>query len=143
MRTCLRALFATITGALVSVVLAYLGAVVLLVARVGIPLGSEGREPTGGEYLGLLLLGGGGAAIGGHIAAGLAHQQSRVVITVLAASLAGGALWSFTNPASQWPAWWAPVLGAVAAAGTWLGGTIPRRGRSAARSGTESDLNPG
>lgn len=132
MRTYLRALGATITGALVAVALAYLGAVVLLVARVGIPLGSEGREPTSGEHLGLLVIGGSAAAIGGHFAAGIAHQQSRV-ITILAASLAGGTWWGFANPSAQWPAWWGPVLGAVAAAGAWLGGSILRPRRKAAQ----------
>ena len=134
MRTYLRALLATITGALVTIVLAYLSAIVLLVARMGIPLGSKGREPTPAEYLGLLLTAGGAAAIGGHIAAGIARQQSRSVVTVLAALLAGSALWGFTNPASQWPAWWGPVLAAVAVVGTWLGGAVLRPGRKAARS---------
>jgi hypothetical protein len=134
MRTYLRALLATITGALVTIVLAYLGAIVLLVARIGIPLGSEGREPTRGEYLGLLLIAGGAATIGGHIAAGIARQQGGAVVIVLAAFLAGGAFWGFTNPASQWPAWWAPVLAAGAAVGTWLGGAVVRPGRKTARS---------
>jgi hypothetical protein len=132
MRPCFRALVATITGALVTIVLAYLGAIVLLVARMGIPLGSEGRDPTRGEYVGLLMIAGGAAAIGGHIAAGLARQRRRTVVSVLAAFLAGGALWGFTSPASQWPAWWAPVLAAVAAFGTWLGGAILRPGRKPA-----------
>ena len=134
MRTYLRALLATITGALVTIVLAYVGAIVLLVARLGIPLGSDGREPTRGEYLGLLLIAGGAAAIGGHIAAGTARQQRRSVVTVQAALLAGGALWGFTSPASQWPAWWAPALAGAAAVGTWLGGVILRPGGNAARS---------
>ena len=116
-----------------TLVLAYLGAIVLLVARIGIPLGSEGREPTRGEYLGLLVIAGGAAAIGGHIAAGIARRQSRSVVIVQAALLACGALWGFTSPASQWPAWWAPALAAAAAGGTWLGGAILRPGRSAAR----------
>jgi hypothetical protein len=133
MRTCLRALVATVSGALVTIVLAYLGAIVLLVVRMGIPLGSEGREPTSGEYLGLLLIGGGAAAIGGHIAAGIARQHSRTVVIVLAAFLGGGALWGFANPASQWPGWWAPTLAPVAAVGTWLGGGIWRPGRKPAR----------
>ena len=134
MRTFLRPLLATITGALVTIVLAYFGAIALLVVRMGIPLGSEGRDPTRGEYVGLLLIGGGAAAIGGHIAAGIARHQRRAVVIVLAAFLAGGAWWGFTNPASQWPAWWAPVLAVVAVVGTWLGGAILRPARKAARS---------
>lgn len=134
MRTSFRAVLATLTGALVTIVLAYLGAIVLLVARMGIPLGSEGREPTGGEYLALLVIAGAAAAIGGHIAAGTARQQSRSVVTVLSALLAGGAMWGFTSSASHWPAWWAPALAVVAAVGTWLGGAILRPGRKAARS---------
>jgi hypothetical protein len=108
MQTCLRALFATLAGAVITLVLAYFGAISLLVARIGIPLGSEGHEPTWAEYVGLLLVAGGAAAIGGHIAAGMARHQTTSVITVLAALLAGGGLWGFTSPASQWPRWWAP-----------------------------------
>jgi hypothetical protein len=133
MRTWVRAFFATVAGAVITVVLAYFGAIALLVARIGIPLGSEGREPTSGEYLGLLLISGGAAAIGGHIAAGVARRHSGAVVIVLAAFLAGGALWGLTDPASRWPAWWAPVLAAVAAVGTGLGGAILRQGRKATR----------
>ncbi len=122
----LRAGVATITGALVAIVLAYLGAVVLLLVRMGIPLGSDGREPTGGEYAALLAIAGCAAAIGGHIAAGIAHHRSRSVVGVLAACLAGGALWGFLRPQSQWPEWWAPALAAIVAAGTWLGGEMLR-----------------
>jgi hypothetical protein len=127
-----RAFLATTTGALVTIVLAYIGAIVLLVVRMGIPLGSEGREPTSGEYLGLLLISGCAAAIGAHIAAGIARHQRRAVVVVLATFLAGGAVWGFTRPASQWPAWWGPALAAVAAVGTWFGGVGPKfHGRGA------------
>lgn len=120
----LRALAAMLTGVLVAVVLAYLGAIVLLITAIGLPLGSTGREPTRGEYLGLLLVAGTAAAIGGHIAAGMARSQSTPAIIVTAAFLAGGSLWAFSTPASQWPAWWAPALALMAAAGACLGGTI-------------------
>jgi hypothetical protein len=123
MRSYLRALLAAITGALVTIILAYVSAIVLLIVRIGVPLGSEGREPTGGEYLGLLLICGGAAAIGAHFAAGIARDQQRAVVIMLAIFLAGGAVWGFTRPASQWPLWWGPTLGAVAAVSTWLGGT--------------------
>ncbi|HJR59911.1 MAG TPA: hypothetical protein VJ813_10945 [Vicinamibacterales bacterium] len=122
MRSYLRAAIATITGIVVSIVLAYLGAILMLVARIGIPLGSDGRELLGGEYAALLVMAGGAAAAGGHIAAGLARQHARSVVTAQAVLLAGGALWGFTSPESQWPVWWAAVLAAVAAAGTGLGG---------------------
>ena len=124
MPTSLRAVAAILAGVLVTVVLAYLGTIVLVLATIGLPLGSPGREPTSGEYLGLLLIAGAAAVIGGHIAAGIARSHSTPAIIAVAAFLTGGALWGFSKPASQWPAWWAPVLAIVAAAGTWLGGTI-------------------
>lgn len=133
MRASLRFLAATATGAVVAILLAYLGAIVLIVARMGIPLGSEGRSPTSGEYVGLLLVAGGAAAIGGHIGAGIARQHGRSVAAVLAAFLGVGALWGFTGSASNWPAWWAPALAAFASAGAWMGGTIGRPGSRAAR----------
>jgi hypothetical protein len=117
----LRAVLAAITGAVVTIALAYGGALVWLVATMGIPLGSPGREPTTAEYFGLLLIGGGAAAVGGHIASGIARHQRRAVVIVLSTFLAVGALWGFTRPASQWPTWWGPALATVAAIGTWLG----------------------
>jgi hypothetical protein len=120
----LRALVGMMTGVLVTVLLAYLGAIVLLLTAIGLPLGSTGRDPTPGEYLGLLLIAGAAAAVGGHIAAGIARSQSKLAVIAAAAFLAGGALWGFSKPASQWPTWWAPVLAGVAAAGMWLGGTV-------------------
>lgn len=119
-----RALVAMMTGVLVTIVLAYLGAIVQVLVTIGLPLGSTGREPTRGEYLGLLLIAGAAAAIGGHIAAGIARSGSKAAVIAAAVFLACGALWGFTRPASQWPTWWAPVLAGVAAAGMWLGGTI-------------------
>jgi hypothetical protein len=123
-------LAAAVTGLLVTTVMAYLGAVALLLARMGIPLGSEGRDPTAGEYLGLLAIAGVAAAIGGHIAAGIARHHSRFVVAAQAALLAGGAVWSFLRPASHWPGWWGPALAVAVAAGTWLGGEILRPRRS-------------
>ena len=120
----IRALVATMTGVLVTVLLAYLGAIVLLVTAIGLPLGSTGRDPTPGEYLGLLVIAGAAAAVGGHIAAGIARSRSTLAVLAAAALLAGGALWGFSKPASQWPAWWAPVLAGTAAVGVWLGGTV-------------------
>jgi hypothetical protein len=120
----LRALLAIVTGVLVTVVLAYLGAIVLIVVAIGLPLGSTGREPTSGEYLGLLLIAGAAAAVGGHIAAGIARSQRKAAVIAAALFLGGGALWGFSKPASQWPTWWAPVLAGAVAAGMYLGGTI-------------------
>lgn len=123
----LRALGALVTGMLVTIVLAYLGAVALLLIRMGIPLGSDGRAPTGGEYAALLAIAGAAAAIGGHIAAGIALARSRMVVGALAVLLAVGACWSFWQSASRWPTWWAPAVALVLAAATALGGGIAQR----------------
>lgn len=117
----LRAAVAIVAGATVTIVLAYLGAVGVLLTRFGIPLGAEGRQPTGGEYAGLLLIAAGAAAIGGHIAAGMARSRSGSASATLAGLLAAGTLWGFRGPASQWPEWWAPALAVMFAAGAWLG----------------------
>ena len=119
-----RALVAILTGLFVTILLAYLGAIVLLATAIGLPLGSTGRDPGPGEYVGLLLIAGSAATVGGHITAGIARPQSKLAVIAAAAALAGGALWGFGEPASQWPTWWAPVLAGAAAAGTWLGGTV-------------------
>jgi hypothetical protein len=118
----LRPAVAAITGAVVTILLAYLGAIILLVVRVGIPLGSAGREPSSVDYAVLLAIAAGAAAIGGHIAAGLARQHSRSVVIGVSALLACGALWGFTSPGSEWPTWWPPALALVAAVGTAAGG---------------------
>lgn len=122
-----RAAVAIITGAVVTILLAYLGAIVLLLVRVGIPLGSAGSEPSGVDYAVLLAVAAGAGAIGGHIAAGLAHRHGRAVIMGLSALVACGALWGFTSPGSQWPAWWGPALALAAAIGTFAGGSMRRR----------------
>lgn len=129
MSTYIRVAFAVITGTAVTGLLAYLGAVVLLVVRFGIPLGSTGREPTAGEYVALLAIVGGAAAIGAHTAAGTAREHRGWAVTVQALLLAAGALWGFTKPTSHWPAWWAPAVAGVAIAGSWLGSAVwrPRR----------------
>lgn len=122
-----RAVVAVIAGTVVSILMAYLGAIVLLLVRVGIPLGSEAWAPSPVEYAGLLLTAAVAAAIGGHIAAGIApHDRTKPVITVQAVVLAAGAVWGFSGAASHWPAWWGPALAATAAAGTWLGGARRR-----------------
>lgn len=131
MSTYIRVALAIITGTVITGLLAYLGAVVFVVVRFGIPLGSTGREPTAGEYVALLAIVGGAGAIGAHIAAGAAREHRRWAVIVQALLLAAGALWGFTKPASHWPAWWAPAVAGVTVAGTWLGSAVWRpRGTS-------------
>jgi len=120
MSTLVRAALSTTAGVLVTTILAYLGALVFVVARMGIPLGSEGRDPTGGEYVGLLLIAAAAAAVGGRIAVGIARQHGRQVVSAQSVILAAVAF-SFLTPASRWPTWWAPALAAAFVIGTWLG----------------------
>lgn len=122
MSVSVRLMIAVIAGLVVTTVLAYLGAVAFILARMGIPLGSEGRPPTAAEYLCLLVIAVLAAAIGGHISSGMLPHRSRFIAAAQAAILTAGALWGFLRPASHWPGWWAPALAAALAAGTWLGG---------------------
>ena len=108
-----------------SILLACFGAVVLLVAVFGIPLGMTPREPTLGEYLVLLLVAGVSAAIGGRLAARRADpQHGREVVLVLAAAVAVLMLWGFSGPASHWPRWCPPTLALFFAAGICGGGLL-------------------
>ena len=125
----LRAGLAVLAGALVSILLAYLGGVMWVLATLGIPLGATPREPTPGEYLGLILIALVGAVIGGRVAARVARHHRRAVTLVLAATLGIVMLRGFSAPASQWPGWWAPAIAAAFAAGACLGG-LSRWGRT-------------
>jgi hypothetical protein len=128
MKKALQSVFGFSMGAVVSILLAYLGGVVLLLVQFGIPLGMTPRQATAGEYLALLIICGTAATIGGRVAARRSHAQySRAVVLVLAATLAMFMLWGFSDPASSWPRWWGPTIAATFAAGACLGGAALHR----------------
>lgn len=127
----LRVGLAVLAGALVSIVLAYVGLLVLLLATRGIPLGATPRETTPGEYLALLLIAAVAAAIGRLVAVNAAPQHGRAVAWMLAITLAIIMLWGFSG-SPGWPSWWGPAVASTFGTGVWLGGirTQPTRRRS-------------
>lgn len=129
MRRSARLVGAIVAGSAVAVVLAWLGAVIIVLSTMGIPLGSTGRAPSPGEYALLLLSGGVAAAAGGGVARAVAVPGERAAAPAVAAVLAAGYLWGFSRPASHWPAWWGPALAAVAAAAVVAGARVYREDR--------------
>ena len=120
-----RNVLAIALGAGVACLLAYLGAVAVLLVTVGIPLGSTGRDPTPPEYGVYLAAAAIASAIGGRTAASIA-RTSRGVVPAVAAVLAAVMLWGFTGEEVQWPTWWAPTV-ALAMAGGALTAMFVRR----------------
>jgi hypothetical protein len=124
--TALRNVLAVVVGAAVACLLGYIGAVIVLLSTVGIPLGSPGRDPTPREYAVYLVVSSIGSAIGGRTAARLAPRASRRRIGLaVAAGLALLMLWGFSGEGVQWPAWWAPAL-ALSMGGGALVATVRR-----------------
>jgi uncharacterized membrane protein YfcA len=67
------------------------------------------------------------AIAGARLTASLARQGHRTHVGALALVLAAMALWGFSQPASQWPGWYPPILALVGLLGTLVGG-LYRRG---------------
>lgn len=126
--TWLRNVFAVAVGAAVACLLAYLGAVVVLLVTVGIPLGSAARDPTPSEYGAYLAVAAIASAIGGRTAAAIA-RASRGVVPSVAALVATVMLWGFTGEGVQWPAWWAPAVALAMAGGALTAARLTRRER--------------
>jgi hypothetical protein len=113
----MRVMIAVLVGTLVAVVGFQIAAVAALLVTIGIPLGSSG-DPPGADYFVLNLLGAlAASALGGVLTRRLAPEPAWRPNVVLAALLAGIALWGFTRPSSHWPGWYAPVLAAIAMIG--------------------------
>ncbi|MDQ2669495.1 MAG: hypothetical protein M3Y31_02600, partial [Gemmatimonadota bacterium] len=108
-------MIAVLAGAVVSTLLWYLGAVVALLATVGIPLGSSGGPPPPSYYVVSLASSVIGAGLGGWVTASIARKRGRRAVVLLALMLVLAALLAFTRPNSNWPAWYAPVLGLLLA----------------------------
>ena len=102
---------------MVALALEYLGAVIVLLITVGIPLGAQPRGQTPVEYTVLLLGGVAAAAAGANVAARMATPYQRPALMMLACLLPLLLVWLFFG-SPGWPAWWGPALGATMAAGT-------------------------
>lgn len=120
----MRSFVAIVVGAGVAAGLYQLGAIVALLATIGLPLGAPGGEPPAAYYvlnLGLAAL---AAALGGAVCAWVARGARHRVVPLLAILLAGAAVWGFSQPASQWPRWYPLALALVGAGGTLVGGRL-------------------
>jgi hypothetical protein len=123
-----RSFVAIVAGAGVAAGLYQVGAIVALLATVGLPLGAPGGEPPAAYYVLNLGLAAVAAALGGAVSARAARGARQWVVPLLAILLAGAALWGFSQPASQWPRWYPLALALVGAGGTLVGGQLwPRR----------------
>jgi hypothetical protein len=116
----LRNALAVIGGAVVACVLAYVGAVIVLLVFFGLPLGAPGRDPTPTEYGLLMACAATAALVGGRTAARIAPSASRGVVFAVAAVLAVLMLWGFTGEGVQWPTWWAPTIAVAMGGGALL-----------------------
>ena len=112
----LRAGLALLLGVFTASLVAYIGAVLVLVVWSGIPLGASGVT-TPAEYAAILVLAGVASATGGHAAARLAGRLRVATVVGVAANLVVVMLWGFTGQGVRWPPWWAPLLSATTAAG--------------------------
>ena len=117
-----RDIIAALAGGALAAVLFQLGAAIAFVVLYGIPLGASPGSPTV-SYLVLNLGFAGIAAIaGGRLTGSIARGGRRTPVGATAFVLGAVALWSFSQPGSQWPAWYAPVLALVGLVGTLAGG---------------------
>ena len=122
----LRTVAAVVLGAMIAILLAYAGAVVMLLATVGIPLGSVPWTPSAGEYGVLLLIAGTAALIGGRVARRIARASSRTPAIILAVLLGMTMMVGFSQPGTQWPTWWGASTAVVMAVGAVVG-AAPRQ----------------
>lgn len=117
---------AVLAGFIVGIVLYQIGAALAFVLLYGIPLGATPGEPGVAYYslnLGFATL---AAALAGSTAARIARDAAHVAAGTVGVVLAVLALWGFTKPTSNWPAWYAPVLAAIAIVGTLAGARLKR-----------------
>lgn len=114
-------------GAIVALLLAYAGAVLVMLATVGMPLGAQPRATPPAEYAVLLGVAALAAAAGARVAARIARSDASLAVLGLAGVLAATYWWGFTGTASAWPDWWAPSVAVAAALGAWAGTIGARR----------------
>jgi len=125
----MRVALAIVVGVLVGAIVAQLGAIVFLLATVGIPLGAQPRELVAYEYVILLAIGACAAAGGAQAAVRIARARGPLVALVLAGLLPLLVLYGFSGP-SMWPAWWGSALAGAAGVGAgavaWWAKVRPR-----------------
>lgn len=117
----IRAVFAALVGVTVTVALAYAALVVMLVATVGLPLGSQPRSPGATEYAVMLVGAAAAAAIGTKASLRLAEPQPQIAVRCLAVMLPLIMLWGFFG-SSGWPPWWGGALACAMVAGVFTAG---------------------
>jgi hypothetical protein len=125
-----RSILAVLAGGAVAAILFQVGAAVAFVVLYGIPLGASPGAPTVGYFVLNLGFAGIAAIAGGRLTASLAPHRRRTNVGTLALVLAAVALWGFSQPASQWPGWYPPILALVGLVGTLVGGLYRRGGVS-------------
>ena len=100
-----------------------------LVGLYGMPLGLRAEGPPTVSYfvlnLGFAAI---AAIVAGRVTGSLARHRRWTHIVALGLGLAAIALWGFSGPASQWPAWYPPILALVGLVGTLAGGLHRRAG---------------
>jgi hypothetical protein len=126
----MRSILAVLAGGAVAAILFQVGAAVAFVVLYGIPLGASPGAPTVSYFVLNLGFAGIAAIAGGRLTGSLAPQGSRTTVGALALVLAAVALWGFSQPGSQWPGWYPPILALVGLAGTLAGGLYRRGGVS-------------
>lgn len=122
----MRSVIAVVMGGVVAVVVYQLGVTFAFASEHGIPLGSSPQPPSESFSMLTLAIAGLAGMAGGWTAARLASQRPRAHACVLALGLAALVLWGFSEPNSQWPDWYAPVLAVVGSVTTVAGGATIR-----------------
>jgi hypothetical protein len=125
-----RGIIAVIAGGAVAAVLFQVGAAVAFVVLYGIPLGASPGPPSVSYFVLNLGFAAIAAIAGGRLTASLARQGRQTPVAALSLLLAAVALWGFSQPGSQWPGWYPPILALVGLVGTLTGGLYQRGGVS-------------
>ena len=115
-------IIAVLAGGAIAALLFQVGAAVAFVLLYGIPLGASPGAPSVNYFVLNLGFAGIAAIAGGRLTASLAARRRSFNVGVLALVLAAVALWGFSQPASQWPSWYPPLLALVGLVGALVGG---------------------
>ncbi len=119
-------IIAVFAGGAIAAPLFQVGAAVRFVLLYGIPLGASPEAPTVNYFVLNLGFAGIAAIGGGRLSASLDPRKRRINVGALALVLAAVALWGFSQPASQRPGWYPPLLTLVGLVGALVGGFTVR-----------------